>query len=361
MIVRTDWSEFETAIRSTVAAGTLTELGFDTVCVIVNPFAGAFSSPKRVRRTLGELQACRRAHHNGAAAGVDSSGPAVRFHYTHYVGHAMELALEEAEEHGSRLLLVSAGGDGTHGEVMRAALSIGQERAAVVRMPLGTGNDGADAPDLESAVAILTGKAIEQRAGHLRIEPTNLRTHYGFNIASIGLDAYIASVTNRLKRHFRGDLYKVVADVATLFYQQLVGVAPMTLSIASGETTEVLEGEYMLTAIGVSGNRMYGGGKRVLPGKENLCAIEPLGLLGKIKLKALFYEGAHVHEPTVTMREATDVRVEYSRRVPMQVDGESLWLSPDHFPVRFTVLPPSVPVLAPAPDGGLDGSDQSKS
>ncbi len=345
-----DWTPFEQSIESALSAGSIAELGISAVTVIVNPLAGCFSSPRRAARTFAELAVSV----DGASLPRSSTAPvpSVRFLYTHYVGHAFELAQAElGTRRKGKLLLVSAGGDGTHGEVMRAMLLADGEyrsEAVATRLPLGTGNDGADVPSLASALAMLRGSARIGTAGHLVVESVGLHPHYGFNIASIGLDAYVAAVTNRMKRTMGGDLYKVVADLATLFYQQLVGVDPMRLTLTGPHgSIEVIEGRFMLTAVGVSGHRFYGGGKKVLPGDENLCAIEPLGLAGKIRLKGLFYEGKHTDEPTVTMRRATRVRVDYARRVPLQVDGESLWLSAESFPVTFTIYPPSVPVLYP--------------
>ncbi|TVQ27415.1 MAG: hypothetical protein EA382_03685, partial [Spirochaetaceae bacterium] len=146
-----------------------------------------------------------------------------------------------------------------------------------------------------------------------------------------------------------GDLYKVIADIATLFYEQIVGVESMTLDVtATDGSAERLTGEFMLVAAGISGHRFYGGGKAVLPGADNLCAISRLGLIGKIRLKSLFYRGDHVHEPNVSMRSFAALCVEYGRRIPMQVDGETAWLEPANFPLRIERVIDSIPVLSRA-------------
>ncbi|MFW6293867.1 MAG: diacylglycerol/lipid kinase family protein, partial [Spirochaetota bacterium] len=167
------------------------------------------------------------------------------------------------------------------------------------------------------------------------------------NIASVGLDAYVGYLTNRLKGRFGGDLYKLIADVMTLLYERVVGAGRMRIDLVDEQGQgDRLERVFLLVALGVSGYRRYGGGKLVLPAYENLCAIEPLGLLGKIRLKALFYRGEHVHEPNVTMRSARRIVIHYGQAIPLQLDGETVWLAKENFPLEMQVAPPEVPILA---------------
>ena len=341
-----------------------------TVDVIVNLQAGALSSRNRYQQTVMTLDRLTR----GLVGPVrDRRVLDLRFHQTHYVGHARELtAALLAEEVPGRRLIVSAGGDGTHGEVLSAAAtgvahgaaeavrgggpsgeieSPGSDQAVhYVRLPLGTGNDGADAPDLASAVRLLLGSARFTHSGRLVVAPAGMTAFHGYNIASVGLDAYVAFLTNRLKRRFAGDLYRLLADVMTLFYERLVGVGPMRVELTDEQgRADELAGTFLLIAMGVTGYRRYGGGKLVLPAYENLCAIEPLGLAGKLRLKSLFYRGEHVHEPNVHMRSVRRLRIHYDRKAPLQIDGETVWLEEDNFPLEIQLLSPRIPVLAYEP------------
>ena len=320
---------------------------------VINPRAGALSTARRALRTIDRL-----GHAVGQMRPAQRrrGSVATRFHLTRYAGHAREIAgglFAMASPRGVHLV-ISVGGDGTHSEVLSACRreTVGPARAGqgnrfFVRLPFGTGNDGADAPDIDAAALLLSGNAEPRLARQILVRPTGMHEHCGYNIASIGLDAYVAYLTNRLKSRFTGDLYKGIADVMTLFYERLVGAGPMSVTINDGEgRIEQLERVFLLFALGATGYRRYGGGKLVLPGEENLCAIETVRLLGKLRLKSLFYRGAHVHEPNVTMRSANRVMIRYDRRVPMQIDGESLWLQPENFPLEMTVHEPHIPVLA---------------
>lgn len=318
-----------------------------TVDVIINLQAGALSSEKRALNTVRGLNRLTQ----GIVGPVRTDDMlSVRFHVTHYVGHAREIACDLASRRvpGAHLI-VSAGGDGTHGDVLSAYESVRWSRNAeryYVRLPFGTGNDGADAHDLASVVRLLLGTAERRRVGSLHVSPAAMSGFRGFNIASVGIDAYVAYLTNRLKGRFAGDLYKLIADVMTLLYERIVGAGRMTVEV-EGENgdPELLVGNFLLAAFGASGYRQYGGGKLVLPGYENLCAIEPLGMLGKLRLKKLFYRGEHVHEPNVHMRAATRITIHYEQSIPLQIDGETVWLDKENFPLRMEVMRPEVPVL----------------
>ncbi len=359
-------SELEDRLERIMGHSTLFAGRHVTVDVIVNFAAGRLSTEQRATAAVQRL-----ATLTDVLTGRDRLEPGgtdaleLRFHVTHYVGHARRIARSAllAPVTGTHLI-VTVGGDGTHGEALSAYTEVygSHSRANLyfVRLPFGTGNDGADAPSLEAAVRLLLGSARPAKTGELLVTPTGMPVHRGYNIASLGLDAYVAYLTNRLKRRFAGDLYKVIADVMTLFYERIVGASQMTVDLEDPSGAhERLERIFLLLAFGVSGGRQYGGGKLVLPGKENLCAIEPLGLAGKLRLKRLFYEGKHVHEPNVTMRSAKRVTIEYDRRIPMQIDGETVWLEKECFPLVMEVALPAVPVLRYDEESGAGSVDRA--
>jgi len=182
--------------------------------------------------------------------------------------------------------------------------------------------------------------------GHVAVKRPDAEPAYGFNIVSLGLDAYVAYLTNRLRGKVGGDAYKVLADAMTLFYERIVRLRDSRVTWTTADTeSETLEGRIVVCAVGVSGFRTYGDHKPILPGFENVCLIETTGPLGKIKLKAMVYNGTHSRRPEVHMASASAVRFDYDGRLPLQFDGEAVWLTADSFPVTLEVVPDSVPVL----------------
>jgi diacylglycerol kinase family enzyme len=321
-----------------------------TVDIILNPCAGAFSPASRLQKAEDEL-----SRFTSGLLGLprDPALLEVRFHHTECPGHATEIVAGLIDESSPDVrLIVSVGGDGTHGEVLTGAVRDSRARNAAkgklwfFRFPFGTGNDGADADTPAAAARALLGDATPSSDGHLLVRRSGSEPLYGFNIASLGLDAYVALLTNRLKGSIAGDLYKVLADVMTLLYEPIVGVSPMTMRW-SGDDGVVHEkhNRFIMCVFGVSGTRTYGDHKPILPGFENLCAIERIGVIGKIRLKGRLYRGEHVSSPLVSMHTARRLVIEYAARVPLQIDGETRWLTADDFPLEIELHDDSVPVL----------------
>lgn len=318
-----------------------------TAEVIMNLQAGSLAPPSRAAATLRTLHRLSR----GVRGPVrDEEELQIRFHTTRYVGHAREISESVLATTPDDLrLIISVGGDGTHSEVLGAYKereSSGEPSTYFVRLPFGTGNDGADSMSLAGAVRLLLGDGRPGKSGRVVFAPRGMRQFQAFNIGSLGLDAYIAYLTNRLKGKLGGDLYKTIADVMTLFYERIVGAKQMELRLVGEDgRQESLEDRFLLVAVGASGYRRYGGGKLVLPGYENLCAISRIGTIGKIRLKSLFYRGDHVDHEIVRMRSVRALTINYEGRIPMQVDGESLWLDAENFPVEVSLEPARVPIL----------------
>jgi diacylglycerol kinase family enzyme len=93
-----------------------------------------------------------------------------------------------------------------------------------------------------------------------------------------------------------------------------------------------------LVAFGVSGYRSYGDHKHILPDAANVCAITNRSLLKKLQLKPLLYRGGHVGLPGVLSLSTRDLMVEYNARIPLQTDGQALWLGAGDFPCRFEIV-----------------------
>lgn len=303
--------------------------------LLVNPVAGGVARHATLAASVQITETYAAGLHAKSFGAVS-----VRTHYTTAPGHASQIVAElVAKPRDGELVVVSAGGDGTHGEVLRVLVDAAEPiDATAIRLPMGTGNDGADAPTFAEACGLLTFGTRLTGVPFVRVTEATGRRHYAFNIASLGLDAYVTDVGNRLKRIVPGDIYKGVADVATLFYEPVFGIreSRALLETSSGER-ETVAGRFIIFAFGATGRRSYGDGKTVLPGEENLCAIETVGLRRKLELKSLLYAGRHTAEPEVTMRSCRRLELHYDGKVPMQLDGEGVWLTADSFPLTMEV------------------------
>lgn len=321
------------------------------VDVIVNPVAGKIS---HARRFADELLHLRHfvTHHlernrSGERARLDST-----LHISERPGHVRDIVrgiLDHVRPDRGRRIVISVGGDGTHEEVLSALYEADPgvlDSIDVFRLPMGTGNDAADAARLDAACEILVRANGRKHTGAIRICPTGLPATYSFNIASLGIDAFVSALSNRLKPIVPGDAYKLVADVATLFYSPSYRTGPVRLILEKSDgSREEKSGNYLLIAMGLSGRRTYGGDKPVLPGDENLCAFEKVGIFRKIALKKMLYAGTHALQPEAVMRSVRRVTIDFGGRLPLQADGEAMWLGPENFPLVMEVLDPRVPIL----------------
>ena len=333
------------------------------VNLIINPAAGGFRRKSYFLRLLENLSAVRdravrdrevrdRVVFKQLEAGEK---PRQFFEYHVFITGSTGDALKKTEElvksnevarGGKEFLVITAGGDGTAAEAAQAVAEAPEhirERFTLFRLPLGTGNYGLDAPALDQAWRLLLGPNSRKRIGYVVVEPSGSKPLYAFNIASIGVDGYITELSNRLKKVIPGSFYTLMVDVAALFYERRVDSLGMEIEI---EKMEPKQGEYLLVAFGVTGNRNYGGGKRILPGEENVCLLRPMTLTRKFRVKKLFYWGAHNDLPEVDLFHADSLRINGPCSVPIQCDGESRWLLKEEFPLVMRRVEPAIYVLS---------------
>lgn len=327
------------------------------VDVIVNPHAGFFKSNAALAHRIRDLESrleSLRARSPRRHVEINM------VHFTERPGHALGITQGILDREGRRAsgierLLIGCGGDGTSNEICTALVKADGgllDRFKLLRLPLGTGNDVADAATFEEAYDLILGRQDAHATGALEVTsgPEGARqARYAFNIASIGLDAYIVELTNKLKRVIPGDVYRSLVDVASLFYELKVKPQAMDIRISSDWGEHAVNSFVpSMVVMGVSGHRTYGGHLRVLPGEENVCLVSRMGVLDKIRNKKSFYEGRHGALPWVSFHHGKRVEVQYHGRIPMQLDGELVWLEPRDFPVRMDVLPPRIKVLRPS-------------
>jgi diacylglycerol kinase family enzyme len=323
------------------------------VDVIANPHAGFFKRRSTLWRMLKELER--------KLEDLRNRFPRRRVeintvHFTEYAGHARKiteeiLAREERANSGLEHLLIGCGGDGTSNEICTALVETRGDlldRLKLLRLPLGTGNDVADARTFGEAYDLILGSQRTEKTGALLVSLNGKEIHYAFNVGSIGLDAFIADLTNRIKRAIPGHAYKALVDIGSLFYEQSVKPLPMDVRIhANGDLVSISGIIPSMVVVGISGGRSYGGQMPVLPGRENVCVVDRMGLMAKIRNKKLFYEGRHGELPEVHFYLAQKVEIDNHGKIPMQLDGELFWLDEGDHHVKMEILPPAIKVLKP--------------
>ncbi|MDR2134281.1 MAG: diacylglycerol kinase [Treponema sp.] len=346
--------------------------------IIANPTAGGFtigSRWKRHHRALVEYREKAAAlpprENSGASEAAKKFAPNPRFSACGFIpttgpGHGRKITEAVIEEAASGIrsegsaapfhLIVTSGGDGTSLEALSAlynAPAALRGNVAILRFPMGTGNDGADAEDLPGALELLVNPVRLEYARALRllVSPEGPARSKGpflaFNILSVGLDAFVTHMTNKMKGKLPGDSYKLWVDIASLLYDRLYKVDFLEVRALDEQKREItaFREKLLLLAVGSSGHRTYGSRKKILPDYRNVCAVRQMPLYRKLLLKGLFTTGAHIHKPESILFNAH--RVEFSGSFPLlaQMDGETVLLQKEDFPAAIELADPVIPVL----------------
>ena len=336
--------------------------------IIANSEAGGFTIKSRWKKHRLTLSQCaRKAEKNplrrnsGPSKTARSEGGAtgsLGLIPSRFAGHAKEITgalIKEAAEitAGPRpfFLVITAGGDGTSRDVMSSLYHAPPEirqNFAVLRLPMGTANDGADAFDLDKALDLIIepSKVHYQRA--LRLSTASGKGPFlAFNILSAGIDAFVTHMTNKMKGKLPGDSYKLWVDIAALFYDIIFKVDYIDVRSFDGEGNEVKAfcEKLLLIAVGESGRRCYGSRKWILPDERNVCAIKQMSLIKKLILKGLLPRGTHINKPETILWNAQSVEFNARQIILAQMDGETVRLEAGDYPAIIELTEPLIPIL----------------
>jgi diacylglycerol kinase family enzyme len=291
------------------------------------------------------------------------SGAGLGFLFTRAKGHAKEITealigeaskAARAEAGGGKspfYFIITAGGDGTSLEVMTALCRADEklrDNFAVLRLPMGTANDGADSFDLGEALNLIVEPPPLQKQRAIQLKPASGKgPFFAFNILSVGLDAFVTHMTNKMKDKLPGDSYKLWVDLAALFYDKIyqVGVMDLRSFGGQGEEAKTLKEKILLLAVGESGRRCYGSQQWILPDDRNVCAIKQMPLYRKLALKGLISSGGHAGKEEAVLWNAC--RVEFQSQYPLlaQMDGEAVLLEGGDFPAVIELTEPVINIL----------------
>jgi diacylglycerol kinase family enzyme len=364
------FEEFSSLLSELCSRSSLAEGRTLVWTIIANPSAGGFTIRSRWKKHYAMLLECVKkakgysrltearpslaAQREGGLTG--SSGLIL----TKGAGHALEITralLEEAatnkETKQPFYLVISSGGDGTSLEVMTGLYNAPPElrrNFAVLRLPMGTGNDGADAQELDKALDLIIGPSELAMQRALTLTTASGKGPFlAFNILSVGLDAFVTHMTNRMKGKMPGDSYKLWVDIAALFYDKIYKVGYMEVRSRGfdGKEAKSFREELLLLAVGESGRRSYGAQKWILPDERNVCAMKQMPLFRKLALKGLINSGTHASEGEALLWSAKSIDFLPQYPILAQMDGETMLLKEDDFPARIELSDPVIQILRP--------------
>lgn len=226
--------------------------------------------------------------------------------------------------------IVVAGGDGTVNGALAALIEAGKP---VGVLPFGTANDlaltlGIPADPAAAAEVIAEGATRRIDVGRVNGRPF-------LNVASIGLSVQVAKRQDAQRKQ----QWRVLSYILTTI--EVLGDADRFHAVidCDGEKTEV--DAYQ---IAVGNGVHYGGGMTVSPeaaiddGVLDVYAIETRSIAELVRLAPALRAGTHGRHPNVTVFRTPKLRIETSKPMPVNTDGEVNTETPAEFVVERKAL-----------------------
>ncbi len=236
-----------------------------------------------------------------------------------------------------------AGGDGTLNEVLNGVASTagGLERTTFGLIPLGTGNDFADAlglpEDVEAALDILlNGRVISVDVG-------KLNDYFFVNVSAGGFIAEVSDAVNPELKSIAGKLAYLVGGAQVLFDYE-----PVETHVRVKGEQGMTEQNVSMQMFAVCNSRMVGGGRMIAPHAViddemlDVCFVEAMPTLEFLNLLRLISTGDHVDDERVQYFRTQELELRFEREIKVNTDGEVLTTNI----CRYKVLPHAARFLA---------------
>lgn len=233
--------------------------------------------------------------------------------------------------------IVAVGGDGTVNEI--ALGIIAKQKGTLGILPSGTGNDLARVLNIplkpeEALDNVLNGKA-------KNIDVGSVNDGLFLNISSIGFDAEVVTITDKIKTKIKSSIAYVIALFITIFKFKFINVEVEI----DGST---IESDILLIAVG--NGKCYGGGIEILPmaniedGYFHVCVVKKMSKFKLLFLLPTIVNGSHVNQKKyVKIYKAKNVTVRTRNKTYLNIDGEIKDLKDEVF---FTINNTKLSVIA---------------
>lgn len=271
-----------------------------SIAVIINPVSGG------ARLDAVSVRAVQ------AAAIAQQQGERADVFITERGGHARELAVA-AVGFGARMV-IAWGGDGTINEVV-SALAFGDVPLGIVAA--GSGNGLARELGLDLRPEHALANAI--RATPSSIDLGELGGRLFVNVAGIGIDAHVASESNKARRAGRG-----FAGYLRIGARALLSYEPASYTITTGGERLRVRAVLVVAA----NSSQYGNGARIAPGARvddgelDLVVVEERSRFHTVCQTPRLFNGTIARVPGCSIRRIRETTIECAAPMMFHVDGE---------------------------------------
>jgi diacylglycerol kinase (ATP) len=303
--------------------------------VIANPVAGAGRFGRAWRKWQGPLEG--------------AFGP-LELLMTRRPGEATSL-VRQALARGAKRIAV-AGGDGSLNECVNGFFDetgapIATD-AVLVPLPLGTGGDfarsiGMSGVDVPAALGRASVRAIDLGRAELTTVAGAPLTRHFVNISSFGSSGLVVDLVNKTTKRFGAKASFLIGTVKALWAYENQRVR-LRIDDSFDELLPVL-------VVAVANGRYFGGAMKIAPeahlddGAFDVTVVGDLGLIDFLRISPKLYAGKHIGLPHIRSFRGRVVTAEPQGSSPVLIDldGEQ----PGKLPVRYSIVPKALKVLAP--------------
>lgn len=241
---------------------------------------------------------------------------------TEYKGHATELAKTYASPDS---IVYSIGGDGTLNEVINGVCQSDFYKDTIVAaVPCGSGNDFIKGiTDIKDPIQLLI-QYKEQKTKIIDLGKINDR--YFVNIASIGFDAMVVHEAKKYKRIplVNGELSYLIS-----IFKSLIRLKDYPVSVNLDNKINIKKGILFIT---MANGCYYGGGMKPAPkallddGALDFSIIDRVSRKKVLILLPKFIKGKHETLEEVYVHKGKKLEVISEQALPINIDGEILWI-----------------------------------
>ena len=273
---------------------------------IINPAAGQGKAQNELKEKI--------------ISAAEKNSIEYEINHTTCVGDAERFVRSVCSDLTEKARFYACGGDGTLSEVGNGAY--GCENAEITVIPVGTGNDFAK--DL-SRDAYSIPRPINWYIKDLPIVEVHGKKYRFFNGVGFGIDGYCCQVGDELRKEAQEVNYTSIAVKGLLRHFD----ARSARITVDGETFTYEKVWIAPTMYG----RYYGGGMMAAPDQRRWDKEKRLSLVifhgaGRLRTLCIFpsiFKGRHInHKKYVTVHTGTNIKVEFDRPTPLQIDGETV-------------------------------------
>ncbi|MCL2520104.1 MAG: hypothetical protein FWE37_03745 [Spirochaetaceae bacterium] len=318
------------------------------VLFVSNPKSGGFTNAKAYRKHLAAIK-----QFTASFTGDGTVNNIITTMQNSNFGDFKEFIPKLATlSDGKLLFIVSLGGDGLASEIVSSLANSDnalQQRSLVLKAPMGTGNDGSSCKTMYEVCQLIAygpESGRQELAKIINIDVPGLGRLYATNTVCLGIDAFIAYITDIAKSKMAANLYKPMITVAALFYNCFysIGKSHIKATLTNNQPHEFNK-KLMLFCVGYQGGAKYGGGQTVIPNTENVCALAYLSILKRIIYKNRIASGDHRSLKETDLFTSNQLTYNYDRKILLNTDGEAYKLNQQNFPLTINITTSQTKVL----------------